>query len=317
MLNFFWLILFLLLVIKSADYAIRYSARLALWLRLSKYTVGFTIIAAISVLPETLIAISSALQNIPSFGLGTLLGSNVADLSFVFAMVVLITGRGLKIESQVLKNRFYYIGILAVPIFFGLNGYYSRWEGVSLIAVGLFFYFFILKRKRRHKNSNFSKVQFLAALKNSFFLIISLAVLLLTAYLTVKFSVLSAKALGISPIFAALIVGLGTCLPELSFSIKAAKNNHENLALGDIFGTVITDATIVVGTLSLIKPFAFDQKIIFITGLFMLFAIILLSYFMKTGKTLTKQESLLLLLFYLLFVLTEFAVGGYFNQLTN
>lgn len=317
MINFFWLILSLLLVIKSADYAIRYSARLALSLRLSKYTVGFTVIAAISVLPETLIAISSALQNIPSFGLGTLFGSNVADLSFVFAMVVLIAGRELRIESEFLKNRLYYTGVLAAPILFGLNGYYSRWEGAGLIAIGLLFYAFILKKCQRDKGSSFSKVQFWTTLKNSCLLFLSLAVLLLGAYLTVKFAVVSAKTLGISPILIALIVGLGTCLPELSFSIKAAKRNHENLALGDILGTVVTDATIVIGILALIKPFAFDQKIIFVTGLFMLSAIILLSYFMKTGKILTKQESLLLLLFYLLFVLAEFAVGGYFNLLAN
>ena len=317
MINFLWLILALLLVVKSADYSIRYSARLALGLRLSKYTVGFTIIAAISALPETLVAISSALQGIPSFGLGTLFGSNVADLSFVFAMVILLTGRELKIESQVLKNRFYYTGVLAAPILFGLNGYYSRWEGAGLIAIGLLFYAFILKRSQRDKNSNFSKVQFWVTLKNLLLLILWLAILLLGAYQTVKFSVAAAKLLGVSPIFIALIVGLGTCLPELSFSIKAAKRNHENLALGDILGTVITDATIVVGVISLIHPFAFDQRIIFITGLFMLGAIILLSYFMKTGKGLTKPESLLLLLFYLLFVLTEFAVGGYFGQPVN
>lgn len=310
MINFVWLILALLLVIKSADYAIRYSARLALGLHLSKYTIGFTIIAAISALPETLIAISSALQNTPSFGLGTLLGSNVADLSFVFAMVVIITGRNLKVESQVLKNRIYYTGVLAVPIIFGLNGYYSRLEGAALIAIGLLFYAFVLKKNQPDKNSGSPKIKFLTTLKNSCLLILSLAVLLLGAYLTVKFSVTSARILGISPILIALIIGLGTCLPELSFSVKAAKRNHENLALGDILGTVITDATIVIGILALIKPFAFNQRIIFVTGLFMLFAIILLSYFMKTGKVLTKPESLLLLVFYLLFVLTEFAIGG-------
>ena len=95
--NFLFLALSLLLVIKSADYAIRYAARLALGMHLSKYTVGFTIVAAISVLPETFVSISSSLQNIPSFGLGTLFGSNVADLTLVFAMVVLIAGRNLNI----------------------------------------------------------------------------------------------------------------------------------------------------------------------------------------------------------------------------
>lgn len=310
--NFFWLALALLLVIKSADFAIRYAARLALGMRLSKYTVGFTIVAAISVLPETFVSISSSLQGIPAFGLGTLFGSNVADLTLVFAMVVIIAGRDLKIESQILKNRLYYAGVLAIPILFGLNGYYSRLEGFSLIAAGLLFYFFVLKRKQHNPVSSFTKVKFSVMAKNLLLLTLSLIILLFGAYLTVKFAVAAANFLSVSPILVALVVGLGTCLPELSFSIKAARKNHENLALGDIFGTVITDATIVAGILILINPFAFDQKIIFVAGLFMLFAVILLLSFMKTGKVLTKQESLILLLFYLLFVLTEFTVGDYF-----
>lgn len=310
--NFFWLALALLLVIKSADFAIRYAARLALGMRLSKYTVGFTIVAAISVLPETFVSISSSLQGIPAFGLGTLFGSNVADLTLVFAMVVIIAGRDLKIESQILKNRLYYAGVLAIPILFGLNGYYSRLEGFSLIAAGLLFYFFVLKRKQHNPVSSFTKVKFSVMAKNLFLLALSLIILLFGAYLTVKFAVAAANFLSVSPILVALVVGLGTCLPELSFSIKAARKNHENLALGDIFGTVITDATIVAGILILINPFAFDQKIIFVAGLFMFFAVILLLSFMKTGKVLTKQESLILLFFYLLFVLTEFTVGGYY-----
>lgn len=311
MINFLWLILALLLVIKSADYSIRYAARLALSWHLSKYTVGFTIIAAISVLPETFVSISSSLQGVPSFGLGTLFGSNVADLTFVFALVVLIAGRHLRVESQILKNRLYYAGVLGVPVLFGLNGYYSRLEGLILIATGLIFYFFVLTKARRHnKNINSANIKFWLMIKNLCLLILNLVALLIGAYLTVKFAVASAGMLHVNPILVALVVGLGTCLPELSFSVKAARKNHENLALGDILGTVITDATIVVGILALINPFAFDQRIIFITGLFMLFAIILLLYFMKTGKVLTKPEALLLLLFYLLFVLTQFAVGA-------
>lgn len=317
MLNFFWFLISLFLVMKSADYASRSANRLALGWRWSKYVVGFTVVAAISALPETLVALASSLQNIPSFGLGVLFGSNVADLSFVFAVVVLAAGRSLKVESEILKNRLYYIAVLAAPIVFGLNGYYSRWEGASLMALGLFFYLSVLKRSRRGPDNGRAKSQLSTSIKNLGLLIFWLAALLLGAYLTVKFAVALARALEISPLLIALLVGLGTCLPELLFSVRAARAKQENLALGDILGTVITDATIIVGLLILIKPFAFDQRIIFVTGLFMFLAIVLLLYFLKTGRVLTKKESLLLLLFYLLFVLTEFAVGGAADRLAN
>lgn len=303
---FILLILSLALVIKSADLAIRYSSRLAESFKLSKYVVGFMVVAVISILPETFIAITSALEGIPSFGLGTLFGSNVADLTLVFAAVVLLTGRNLKIESKIIKNQYLHIAVMSMPIFLGLNGYYSRWEGLLLVILGLSFYYYILKNDKFNIDTpeeKFKPADFL-------FLLISMGLLLLGSHLTVKFGVDFANGLHVSPVLIGMfVVGLGTTLPELFFSIKAAKQKHDGLALGDILGTVIADATVVVGIVALISPFAFNRRIVYITGLCMLFGVVLLFHFMKTGKVLTRKEALLLILFYLLFVSAELLIS--------
>jgi len=44
----------------------------------------------------------------------------------------------------------------------------------------------------------------------------------------------------------------------------------------------------------------------------MIFAVILLLHFMKTGAVLTKKEGLFLLFYYLAFVLTEFSINNLF-----
>lgn len=304
--SFILLILSLALVIKSADFAIHYSTRLAESFKLSKYIVGFLIVAVISILPETFISVTSALEGIPSFGLGTLFGSNVADLTLVFAIVVLFAGRSLKIESKIIKNRYLHIVIMSIPIILGLNGYYSRWEGLFLIIIGLAFYFYILKNDGYDIDAPRKKFKTTDLL----FLLASMGLLLLGSHLTVKFGVNFANALHVSPVLIGMfIVGLGTTLPELLFSIRAAKHKHDGLALGDILGTVIADATIVVGIVALISPFAFNSRIVYITGMFMLFGTILLFHFIKTGKVLTKKEALLLILFYLLFVSAELLIS--------
>lgn len=301
-LSFLLLITSLIIVVKSADFAIKYSTKLSESIGLSKYVVGFIIVAIISVLPETFISITSAIEGIPSFGLGTLFGSNVADLTLVFVLVIFISGRNLKIESKIIKNRFLHIGAMIVPLILGLNGYYSRLEGIVLICVGLSFYFLVLRKNTY--NVNISRENF--KVLNFVFLLLSMGALLLGSHLTVKYGVNFAKSLNVSPIFIGLfIVGFGTTLPELFFSIKAAKNHHDGLALGDVLGTVVADATIVVGILAIINPFAFDPRIIYITGFFMLLATVLLFYFMKSGKVLTRKEAVMLLIFYVLFVLAE------------
>ncbi len=305
-LSFIFLLISLFVVIKSANFAIRYSIHLAESFNLPKYIIGFAVVAVISILPETFISITSAIEKIPSFGLGTLFGSNIADLTLVFALVVFLSGRKLRIESQLIKNRFLHIGAMAIPIILGLNGYYSRLDGIILILVGLLFYYLVLKKNIYVAKIDREKFN----IKNLVFLLFSMTGLLLGSHFTVKYGVDFARGLNVSPILIGmLVVGLGTTLPELFFSIKAAKHHHDNLALGDILGTVVADATIVVGIMALISPFAFNLRIIYITGLFMFLAIFLLFYFMKSDRILSRKEAFLLFVFYIIFVLTEFLVN--------
>jgi len=310
MLDFIFFIISLLAVIKSADYAIRYSSFLAEGLKFSKYVIGFLLVAFISIIPEAFISISAAVQGVPAFGLGTLFGSNVADLTLVFAVVVFIASDHIKIESKIITNSLPYILIMFMPILFGLNGHYSRIEGLALVLIGISFYYLVLRREE--KISIFDRTSF--SWKHLLFLLISMFVLLLASNMTVKFGVALAGTFHINPVLVAMLfVGLGTTLPELFFSIRAVRNNHDSLAMGDILGTVVTDATILVGIVALINPFTFNQRIVYVTGMFMLVAAILLLFFMRTGKILTKKEGLFLLFYYLIFVLIEFMINSYFS----
>lgn len=313
MFSFILVAMSLIVVIKSADYAVSYASKVAQGLRISGYMVGFLLIAVICALPETFISVTAALEGTPSLGLGTLFGSNVADLTLIFALVVLFSKRSeIKAESKIVKNGLLYIIVLSVPILLGLNGYFSRIDGVLLISAGIIFYTFMLNRERTKgflQRRHFSFKYFILFL-------VSLAVLLAAADFSVKNALAMAHNLNINPVLVGMfIIALGTTLPELFLSIKAVRENHEGLAIGDILGNVITDATIVIGIVALISPFSFNQRIAYITGIFMVFAAIILFYLMRTGRVLTKKESFLLLFFYLLFILTEIIASNYFDYI--
>ncbi|HOY55800.1 MAG TPA: hypothetical protein PLH37_00005, partial [bacterium] len=272
-----------------------------------KFLVGLIIVSIISILPETFIALNSSLESIPSFGLGTLFGSNVADLTLVFAMIVVISGKNIKVESKILKNNIIYPFLFLIPLVLGLDGYYSRLEGMTLIIAGIIFYYLAFKNGiKNHTAIKNNKEHY----KNALFLLLSVFLLLIGAHFTVTSATDLAYNLGVTPILIAmLIVGLGTTIPEFIFSLESVKNNNDSLAVGDILGTVLADATVVVGIIAIINPFFFPTKIIYVTGTFMLLAAFIISYFMRTGKNLNKKESVLLLLFWLVFVLTEYLIN--------
>ncbi|MBI2037643.1 MAG: sodium:calcium antiporter [Candidatus Magasanikbacteria bacterium] len=294
----------LALVIKGATFATKYASRLAKSFHLSKYTVGFIVVAIISILPETFIAINSALTGMPSFGLGVLFGSNIADLTLVFTVILLFAGRRIKIESKVIDRNKVYSFFLLLPVILGLDGYFSRLEGLALIIVGAVFYYMVFRNDASTAVAGNSDHSWY---KSLILLVVGMAVLLIGSYFTVISALALAQAFNINPILIGmLVVGLGTTIPELFFALKAVRKKDDSLAVGDVLGTVLADATIVVGILALLNPFSFPQKIIYITGVFMVLASAILLIFMRSGKVLSRKEGIGLLFFWLAFVFIEF-----------
>jgi cation:H+ antiporter len=307
--NLLFFIVSLIILIKCADYSIKYSSKLAKILRFPEFIVSFFIVALISVLPEATISVISALNGESSLGLGTLLGSNVADLTLVFGIVAFFSSGGIRVKSKILGNNFFYLILLLLPLILGFDGRFSRTDGAILILAGAIFFGRIYMEKNRfHKKFNSTKKE--PAFKSIIFLVISIILLLLSAFYTVKFAVNFANDVKMPAILIGVtILAFGTCLPELIFSIKAVRKNHDELALGDVLGTVITDATIILGIIALISPFNHNPHDLYITGTAMFLAGILVIIFMKSNKVLDKFEGLLLVFFYILFLFAEFFVN--------
>jgi len=309
-LNLMLFLIFLSVLIKSADYLVKFSSRFARILKFPEFIVSFFIIAFISVLPESTVSIISALNGEPGLGLGTLLGSNVADLTLVFGMVAFFSYKGIQVKSKILRNNFFYLMLLLFPLILGFDGRFSRLDGIILILAGFIFLGKIYTdRKRFHKQSK--KMRKGSIFKTFIFLVISLLVLLMSAFFTVKYAINFASDVKMpSILIGATILAFGTCLPELIFSIKAVRKNRDELALGDLLGTVILDATVILGVVALISPFNHNLSDLYAIGTAMFFAGIIVVMFMKSDKLLNKLEGLLLILFYILFVFLEFFVNN-------
>lgn len=300
----------LFILIKCADYSIRYSSRIAKILKFPEFIVSFFIIAFISVLPESTISIISAINGEAELGLGTLLGSNVADLTLVFGIVALFSSGGIKVKSKILRNNFFYLILLLFPLLLGFDGQFSRIDGAILVLAGTIFFVKIYRDSRRfHKKfNNLKKEPFFKSLS---LLILSLGILLASAFFTVEFAVNFANDAKVPAILIGItVLAFGTCLPELIFSIRAVRKNRDELALGDILGTVITDATIILGIVALISPFSYNPNNIYVIGTAMFLAGISVITFMKSDKSLNKLEGLLLIFFYILFVFIEFFISN-------
>ena len=75
------------------------------------------------------------------------------------------------------------------------------------------------------------------------------------------------------------------------------------MVLGNLLGSVITIATLVLGILTLI--YQYQLQVNALLGAFLLFACILFFIFSKTDKKITKKEAWFLIFVYIVFLITE------------
>jgi cation:H+ antiporter len=305
----------LFVVVRGIHLIIQHATPVARFLRLSEFVTVFLVIGVLSVFPEATISIISALKGIPTLGMGTIFGSNVADLTLVFGVATFFTARGMTIKSDFLKKDLVFILPLLLPIVLGIDGRYSRLDG-ALLILGGFICFFILYQMGHRPTFGPAEINH-DVTKHVILFLVGVVALIGAAYATVVLSERIAGILNIPEVLIGLsLITLGTTLPELSFAVNASRTKKSELILGDVLGIVITDATVVLGLMALIAPYSFDRRLIFVTGFAMVLAAVISLGFMKSRTILTKREGVILILLYILFLTVEFSLQGGLVNLT-
>jgi len=106
-----------------------------------------------------------------------------------------------------------------------------------------------------------------------------------------------------------LIVSLGNALPETYFAVASARKGQTWMILGDLMGSVITPATLVLGIVALICPIEIpDFSPFAIARLFLIISALFFFIFLRTGRKITRKEAIFLLGIYIAFVFAEILI---------
>ena len=96
-------------------------------------------------------------------------------------------------------------------------------------------------------------------------------------------------------------VAVGTSLPELVVSVRAAMKKKYELALGNVFGSNVFNVLLVVGVPALIRPLVVDE-LTFTIGLPFLIVATLLFVISGISRRIHIWEGLMYLLIYVVFI---------------
>ena len=140
-------------------------------------------------------------------------------------------------------------------------------------------------------------------------IIMSVALLVTSADFFIEGAKGLARRAGIAEVVIGLtIVSIGTSLPEIlvtstaSYEAKTSGSVLSELAIGNIYGSVLVQITLILGIVVLFRPLDVRPAWLKRDGLLMLLAVLLLSLFIGTGRTLTQLEGLILILVYALYL---------------
>ena len=311
---FLYIIIFIasfFLLILSSNWLVGALTKIAKFLGWKEFVVAFFTMALASSIPNLLVGISSALHKIPALSFSEIVGGNIIDLTIAIALATLISREGLSLASRVVQGSAIFVIVIAIlPMLLAFDKTLSRMDGLVLISAFVVYISWLFnKRERFCKEYNHvaQLMGFKAIFKNLITLLIALALLLLAAEVIVRSVTYFSTALNFPiALIGILIVGLGNALPEIFFSIQAAKRGEDWMVVGNLMGSVIILITLVLGIVVLIRPIEIVNFSPFAIGRFFLIvsaAFFLL--FLRTGKKITKKEAIFLLVIYLAFVLAE------------
>ena len=313
LLNIFYIIIGVALVIWGADRLTEGASSLARGMHVPEIVIGLTIVAAGTSAPELFVSLVSALKGSPDLAVGNVVGSNIFNVMLIVGCSALVAP--IAISKSTVKKDIPFAVVASLLLFImcldGMDSPHlwgneiSRSDGL-LLMVG-FAAFMIYTFSEAEKKGDFDEVIANdtqetepevavkpSKWKNLMWIVVGLACLIVGSDLFVDAASYVAYRFGMRPSVVGLtIVAGGTSLPELATSIVAARKGQAGLAIGNAIGSNVFNILLILGLTAVIHPMRI-MGINIIDLSMMLFSIGVLWMFSYTKYTVSRREGVLL-----------------------
>jgi len=288
-------------MIISARKVIDHSVILAASYKIPALVIGLVFISLGTDLPEIVNSIISSSVGHTDINIGDSVGSVLIQLTLVFGLFILIGGC-----KKIKRKEVIVIGsglLLALFILYNVlhDGNITRLNAFTII-VGWFLLTIISVATIGKQEKTYQEYVVPAGKKWKHVLILVLGLIGVGAgsYFTVESTITIARALRLSEYFISFfLVGLGTSLPELVVDITAIRNKQYDLAIGDILGSCLIDASLSLA----IGPLLFPQKFSITTAqnsiLYTIGVSVIVVFLLALRGKVDRKFGVLLLIFYL------------------
>jgi len=301
---------FLLLVVGmtglwlGSETLIRGAMSLADRYRLSDALFGMLVLAIGTDLPELFVAFDASFRSLAGEDLsgiviGSALGSTIGQFALVFGVAGFI-GYSPMQRKFLPRNATFLLGGALAVLLFSLDGTISRFEGLLLCLFYAAYIWVLIFRRAEVPESEDHGAQ-IDVWKAWVVLGIGFVLLLFAAELTVESAASFAAQMGMSNMaISAIVIGMGSSLPELSVSFVALLRKRGGLSVGNLVGSNVLDTLLVPGVAAAISPLVVPSAVLWIDlPVLMLVSALVLGFLYISRRGIKSIEAVILLTIYL------------------
>lgn len=303
MVNILLLLVGLGLVVLGADWLVNGASAIARRAGISEFVIGLTIVGFGTSCPELVVSLTGAIEGNSDISVGNVVGSNIFNVLFILGLTAMVLPVGMTDKNRRIDIPIT-LGVTILLVILGITGsmsgpVISRWEGVLMLLVFSAYLFYCFKSDSKDEFSETQRAT-LSITKSIALTLTGLAGLIFGGDLFVDSATALARQIGVSDKFIAVtILAGGTSLPELATSLVAAIKGKEQLALGNILGSNVFNAMLILGLSSVITPLSFASMTIVDIITLVLSAVLLLIWAYTGRKNrIDRREGAAMLLCY-------------------
>jgi len=274
---------------------------------LSESFIGLIVLSLGTSLPEIVVTIAGAIEknagmDTSGIVIGNIIGSSMGNMALILGLTGLLGG-----AIKISKKEAWFQGaslVLATLLFWlvSQDGLITKQEGYVLIITYVFY--FLFTKSTNQNTATLPKPKKKHGFKKLLIQLIGGMVLIAQASEWVISSGIEiAVQLGISQVvIGAILVGIGTSLPELVVSVNAFFKGARELSVGNLLGSNIVNTLLALGVGASISGWEVDRKTAVFDIPFLLFCMIIVVLFMLSRKKFERKESLLMISLFVIYV---------------
>jgi len=312
----------------SSNLVITNAVKVSTISKLGKTSVGFTLIAMSTTLPEMVVATIAVFSGGSALSVGNVLGSNIFNISVIVGISAVLlyviqkrknkltpSNEGYNLIPSFARSELSSIEFgLFVSSIIPLGLIYiatASWViGLILLFIFVAYMYKLAKVRVPDEDSEPVTMEEKSKLKRYIvFTIIGALGVVLSANFLVESAINIATAVGIpQAAIGATIVAAGTSLPELTVSLKSVLKGHSGLAFGNIIGASFINTTLILG-ITFFAPMLLGYNVNMDLGVYqnlVIFSIItnLFFWFFLSKEKISWREGMIFLFIYALFMIT-------------